>query len=287
MRELIALDGTDMSEFMLIDTDGCPTDLAIMKPIEKRANNGHVLETQFEAFKFPTSDIVQFKALITPCVDNCEPSKCSLNLPSGRTTQTSSFGRRRRRRRDVDAREPVLDDQQANVIVVESLSVTDKFTSKDQKARRKIEDDQQSQVFAGFEGIDDCGHYHHEALNCLHSLDLSRVDIDTPCLSMLNALVYCFAFLAAQLVLLILWSICWSRRWKHKNSLLESESLYVSPRSPWPMTSSGLSSLSSMSSTSPIFNKTPGYDVSPHPNHQAVRPTLYPPARPSDPFVHT
>lgn len=154
VRELIAVDGTDMSEFMLIDTDGCPTDLAIMKPIEMRANNGHLLETHFEAFKFPTSDIVQFKALITPCVDNCEPSKCSLNLPSGRTTQTLSFGRRRRRRRDT--RTPVLDDDQANVIVVEQLSVTDKFTPKEKKAQRKIEDDQQSQIFSGFEGIINC-----------------------------------------------------------------------------------------------------------------------------------
>lgn len=155
MRELVALDGTDMSEFMLIDTDGCPTDLAIMKPIEKSGNSGRILETRFEAFKFPTSDLVQFKALVTPCVANCEPSKCNLNLPSGRTSETLSYGRRRRRDTDssnakVDPKAPVLEDSE-NVVVVESLSVTDKFTAP-KKDRKKIEEDDNSEVFSSFEG---------------------------------------------------------------------------------------------------------------------------------------
>lgn len=147
-----------MSEFMLIDSDGCPTDLAIMKPIEKVANNGQVLETRFEAFKFPTSDIVQFKALITPCVANCEPSKCNLNLPSGRTSQTMSYGRRRKRSSEptddvsqTNGKAPVFDDEQNNVIVVESLSVTDKFSGS-AKNRRKLEEDDHSEVFATMEG---------------------------------------------------------------------------------------------------------------------------------------
>ena len=152
MRELVALDGTDMSEFMLIDLDGCPTDLAIMKPIEKLSNNGQVLETRFEAFKFPTSDLVQFKALVTPCVANCEPTKCNLNLPSGRTSQSLSYGKRRRRRAsgDQDGVTPVLEDSE-NVVVVESLSVTDKFTAP-KKDRKKIEQDEHSEVYSSFDG---------------------------------------------------------------------------------------------------------------------------------------
>lgn len=138
---------------MLIDLDGCPTDLAIMKPIEKISSNGQVLETRFDAFKFPTSDLVQFKALITPCVANCEPSKCNLNLPSGRTSQTLSYGKRRRRRSSEDQSDPdspVLEDSE-NVVVVESLSVTDKFTAPP-KERKKIEQDEHSEVYSSFEG---------------------------------------------------------------------------------------------------------------------------------------
>lgn len=162
VRELVALDGTDMSEFMLIDGDGCPTDLAIMAPIEKSGSGGgQILETRFEAFKFPTSDLVQFKALVTPCVANCEPSRCNLSLPSGRTSQTLSYGRRRRRRetsgdddqssKGQDSKAPVLEDSE-NVVVIESLSVTDKFTAPKNKQRKKIEEDDHSEVFSSFEG---------------------------------------------------------------------------------------------------------------------------------------
>lgn len=53
VRELVAVDGVDSSEMMLIDSTGCPTDLAIMSPISKlsRASNAKKLKTTFEAFK--------------------------------------------------------------------------------------------------------------------------------------------------------------------------------------------------------------------------------------------
>lgn len=155
VRELIALDGSDMSEFVLIDSDGCPTDVAIMKPVLKSRESAKTLETSFEAFKFPSSDIVQFKALITPCITNCEPINCNLNLPNGRTSQSISYGRRRRRRSPSNAddnNKSDINDPRQNVIVVESLSVTDKFAVKDGKKRNKIEQNNHSEVYADFEG---------------------------------------------------------------------------------------------------------------------------------------
>lgn len=246
MRELVALDGTDMSEFMLIDTDGCPTDLAIMKPIAKSGSSGQILETQFEAFKFPTSDLVQFKALVTPCVANCEPSKCNLNLPSGRTSQTLSFGRRRRREAaadssnaKVDPKAPVLEDSE-NVVVVESLSVTDKFTAP-KKERKKIEEDDNSEVFSSFEGK-----VLYLTYSCIQSKTLcllsfyteeyskpdgwsrmSRLDGSASCLNLLSVTIFGVAFLVAQTVLLISWSIVCSRAKRSKqSSLLENELMY-------------------------------------------------------------
>lgn len=140
----MALDGTDMTEFILIDSEGCPTDLTIMKPVLKSRDDSKALETNFEAFKFPTSDIVQFKALITPCITNCEPRECNINLPSGRISQSVSYGKRRRRR-------SADNSDNNNVVVVESLSVTDKFSVKNGQ-RKKIEQDQHSEVYANFEG---------------------------------------------------------------------------------------------------------------------------------------
>ncbi|GIY17275.1 uncharacterized protein CEXT_557511 [Caerostris extrusa] len=81
VRELVAMDGIDNSEILLIDSLGkipllqrsCPTDASIMGSLSKASNSGKTLLAPFEAFKFPTSDIVQFKALVTPCLPNCEP----------------------------------------------------------------------------------------------------------------------------------------------------------------------------------------------------------------------
>jgi len=42
VRELVAMDGVDSSEIILIDSDGCPTDHVIMGPLYKSANTGKV-----------------------------------------------------------------------------------------------------------------------------------------------------------------------------------------------------------------------------------------------------
>lgn len=96
VRELIALDGVDASEILLIDGDGCPTDPAIMGPITAVASGTgtvKVLEAPFDAFKFPTSDIVQFKALVTPCLPKCEPINCNVVGHNGAVRRADSFGR--------------------------------------------------------------------------------------------------------------------------------------------------------------------------------------------------
>lgn len=42
VRELVAMDGVDSSEIVLIDSDGCPTDHIIMGPLYKSATTGKV-----------------------------------------------------------------------------------------------------------------------------------------------------------------------------------------------------------------------------------------------------
>lgn len=68
VRELIASDGIDASEILLIDSIGCPTDYSIMNVLEEVDGSGQTLQANFEAFKFPTSSVVQFRALVTPCI---------------------------------------------------------------------------------------------------------------------------------------------------------------------------------------------------------------------------
>lgn len=64
VKDIIADDGVDTSELTLIDDKGCPTDIAIMGAVRKVNGNGKIIEAPFEAFKFPTSGIIQFRALI-------------------------------------------------------------------------------------------------------------------------------------------------------------------------------------------------------------------------------
>lgn len=74
MRDLVAVDGVDSSEIILIDSNGCPTDPTLMSTVSKTVQNQKTLEATFEAFKFPTSNIVQFRAVIPPACSPASPS---------------------------------------------------------------------------------------------------------------------------------------------------------------------------------------------------------------------
>jgi len=96
VRELVALDGVDNSEITLIDSNGCPTDHFIMGPIYKSSLTGKILLSNFDAFKFPSSEVVQFRALVTPCMPSCEPVQCDQEDTSGEYRSLLSYGRKRR-----------------------------------------------------------------------------------------------------------------------------------------------------------------------------------------------
>lgn len=58
--------------------------------------SGSVLHAPFQAFKFPASDIVQFRALVTPCLPRCEPVQCSVQGFDGVSRKELSYGRKKR-----------------------------------------------------------------------------------------------------------------------------------------------------------------------------------------------
>lgn len=124
VRELIALDGVDSSEILLIDSLGCPTDPTIMGAISTvdQADGAQVLQAPFDAFKFPTSDVVQFKALVTPCLPKCEPVVCDVEDYYGMVRRVDSYGRRRRRREVAGA-----GAKDEDVLLVQSIRIADKF----------------------------------------------------------------------------------------------------------------------------------------------------------------
>ncbi|KAH9417706.1 hypothetical protein DERP_011417 [Dermatophagoides pteronyssinus] len=145
VRELVAVDGQDQSEILLIDSNGCPTDLAIMGAMNKIGGDRKAIEGPFDAFKFPTSETVQFRALVTPCLPSCEPVQCDIRGYDGGLRELSSFGRRRRRRRSINTanqNDDVLNEEE--IIVAGAIQIKDKFTFNG-KDRRKNQSGQQQQ----------------------------------------------------------------------------------------------------------------------------------------------
>ena len=120
VRELVALDGVDSSEILLIDSLGCPTDPTIMGAITTVDEAARSLQAPFDAFKFPTSDVVQFKALVTPCLPSCEPVLCDVEDYYGIERRVDSYGKRRKRR-DIGS---TKDD---DMLLVQSIRIADKF----------------------------------------------------------------------------------------------------------------------------------------------------------------
>lgn len=135
VRELVAMDGADSGEITLIDSRGCPTDQVIMGPIYKSSDDGKILTSHFDAFKFPSSHMVQFRALVTPCMPTCEPVQCDDdNFSGGQLRSIISYGRKRRslndttelvsrKRRKVDEKINMHED----MLLVQTIHINDKF----------------------------------------------------------------------------------------------------------------------------------------------------------------
>ena len=80
--------------------------------------SARTLQTNFDAFKFPTSDLVQFRALVTPCIPRCEPVVCT--PPGYPPRNLKSYGRRRRRRQAAGSEE-------APLLVANAMRIVDTF----------------------------------------------------------------------------------------------------------------------------------------------------------------
>jgi len=61
VRDLVAVDGATDTELLLIDSRGCPADPTVMSELRKSEESNKTLVSSFDAFRFPTSDVVQVK----------------------------------------------------------------------------------------------------------------------------------------------------------------------------------------------------------------------------------
>ncbi|XP_046415572.1 uncharacterized protein LOC124299981 [Neodiprion virginianus] len=194
VRELVAMDGVDSSEIELIDARGCPTDHLIMGPLYKLPTTGKILLSHFDAFKFPSSEVVQFRALVTPCMPSCEPVQCDQEESTGDLRSVISFGRRRRR---------AASQSRDDLLVVQSIQITDKF---------------------GFERDGKTGN----ATATKDTIFVESEAVNGICINLGEAIVAGTVFLVAQIAIIAAWTFTWQRRrqiLKHQEALSVSVSV--------------------------------------------------------------
>merc|ERR1711902_189432 len=128
-QDLVALDGTTNTELLLIDERGCPTDASIMGEVYHSEATDKLSYSDFDAFRFPTSDVVQFRAMITPCLPKCEPVQCDVLDYTGQTKSVDSFGRKKRSiiERTKRATNP------EELLVVQSLKIVDRYGKREKQ----------------------------------------------------------------------------------------------------------------------------------------------------------
>ncbi|KAJ6637402.1 hypothetical protein Bhyg_10132, partial [Pseudolycoriella hygida] len=195
VRELVAMDGTDNAEITLIDSQGCPTDHFIMGPIYKSAISGKILLSHFDAFKFPSSEVVQFRALVTPCMPTCEPVQCDQEDISGELRSLISFGRKRRSVNATENRYRRETSKQAShddMLLVQSIQITDKFGfEKQQSAKPKTSTTSETVFYAP--------------------------EVTGFCVNGLGLIVAGTVFLLAQLAVIAIWTFLYQRRRKQRS----------------------------------------------------------------------
>lgn len=136
-----------------------------------------MLLSHFDAFKFPSSEVVQFRALVTPCMPTCEPVQCDQEESTGELRSVISYGKRRRRRSTSQlAREDML--------LVQSIQITDKFGF-DRDQNKTDTNTEAMFIPNGEPGL---------------------------CVNMAGLIVAGTVFLAAQLAVIAAWTFIWQRR---------------------------------------------------------------------------
>ncbi|XP_076346279.1 uncharacterized protein LOC143244812 [Tachypleus tridentatus] len=191
VRELVAMDGIDNGEILLIDSEGCPTDDSIMSALVKVSNNEKTLQALFDAFKFPTSEIVEFKAMVTPCLPKCKPANCTMKMFNGASHIFPSLGRRKRH--------TTTPTKSENVVVVQRIRITDNFNfERNDRHLSKLEP-------SGSKHLNDRNRTRHYTTR-----------ESTSCVNIVGLIIACSLFLLAQMILILAWGYLWQKR---KNNL--------------------------------------------------------------------
>ncbi len=198
-------------------------------------SSGQVLQANFDAFKFPTSDVVQFRALVTPCIPRCDPVNCEVTDYYGRERNVQSYGKRRKRRDTDDDSSPTSEEREViwnedlqfgpdkhlisefQMMVAGVIHISDKFELTDKMAKKhddggggKIYEDGESGVYFSSPGDDD-----------VYSRPTQDNDGDGGGETCVNTFAFAAGaavFLLAQCVLIGFWTLLYRKKRRLKDA---------------------------------------------------------------------
>jgi len=205
VRDLVALDGTTDTELLLIDERGCPTDASIMGEVYHSEKSDKLSYSDFDAFRFPTSDVVQFRAMITPCLPKCEPVQCDVLDYTGQTKSVDSYGRKKRSIMERSKRATNPEE----LLVVQSLKIVDRYGKREKQLPQLP-----GNVGNDFQSVEE---------NLPE--DITNTVYETDCLDKSSMITGAIIFLAAQLIIVIMFALIWRRNQRNNDkglSMMES-----------------------------------------------------------------
>ncbi|KAK4326851.1 hypothetical protein Pmani_002651 [Petrolisthes manimaculis] len=247
VRDLVAMDGGNTNNITLLDGRGCPTEISIMRPLLKVDSTGKILGASFDAFKFPTSDVVQFRALVTPCLPTCEPVVCDVRDFGGQMKQAESYGRKKRDLTFLDFGSPAMTEypfeyqdssimqlQQLNprTLDVNVLTFVDGSDTSVSRFRREAPEQQIPEELLVVQSIKISDKFGFRAsqtqskdsvkkmnkeINASEETEMVlQEDVSGVCINMVGLVLACSVFLVAQLVIIVAWTAVWHRRRRSK-----------------------------------------------------------------------
>lgn len=200
VRDLVALDGATDTELVLIDERGCPADPSIMSELRKSEDVDKTLISSFDAFRFPTSRVVQFRAMVTPCMPKCEPVECDIRDYTGQSRTVDSYGRKKRW--TSDSRQKRMADME-ETLVVSTLQIVDRLGNRNRLRQRPntVQD-------VGFKNVS----FNREVDSNQVVYSDSELELDGKCVDDTSMIAGAIVFFIVQIFLLLLWTVLWKKR---------------------------------------------------------------------------
>ena len=215
VRDLIAVDGATDTELTLIDGRGCPVEPTIMSELRKSSQSPKILISSFDAFRFPSSDVVQFRALITPCMPTCAPVQCDILDYTGQTRSVESYGRKKRA---LDMWVPASKrvkrmTEPEEVMLMQTLRIVDRYG----RRRGQQPEEGDNAILTDAISVNEQPFLSTNSIDQYKTFDFNERETKKTgstdrCIDENSLIAGAVVFLAAQVLLLVLWVVLWKKK---------------------------------------------------------------------------